>query len=84
MEQSNWIPVSAKEKPEDFEQVLATAEGFDEVVIAARWGKEWFLINDFVQKSKGDSETFKVLAWQHLPEIYKKKTWKLKSSQKRV
>jgi hypothetical protein len=73
-----WILVN-EDQPEDFENVLATIKGYDEVVIAARWGKGWFLINDFIQKYKGDDGTVKVIAWMPLPEIYRKK--KLKNEQ---
>lgn len=68
IEQLKWITDSY---PEDFENVLVTLKGYDEVEKAARYNGKWFLINDFIPKMKGDDGSVKVIAWQPLPEIYK-------------
>lgn len=67
-----WIPVEDERKPEDFEEVLGTVDGFNEVVLIGKWSEGWFLINDFKQKFYGSKGAIQVIAWMYKPPVYEK------------
>ncbi len=51
--------------PKDFEEVIASVEGFAKPCIVAQWGDTWFLLNSFRQQYTGGYK-LNVLDWKYL------------------
>ncbi len=69
-----WTPIeemTKENRPKDGSNVLLSIEGYDQSCIGGLWGDEWFLINDFEEKYKGDNGAVKVTAFMQLPKAYK-------------
>ena len=68
-----WIPIESEEKPEDYQRVLITVNGWNGLIVReARYHekyKEFEVLHNHERWEVGEKG---LLAWQPLPEPYKK------------